>query len=344
MRHRVTGGYLVLLLLLLDPGCARPPAAHLAAGGGGGGVTNGLIAFTLRDPAGRLQVFTQRPDGTDRRQLTFDGDNGRPDWSPDGTRIAFGHIEDGRRRSWVAVMDADGSNLRRLAEGSPDPDWSPDGTRIAFSHPAPAPGGKVGSQIWVMNADGSGPRQVTRSGTFKGGPSWSPDGTRMAFILVGNPGSPTDPRPQIGVMNADETGERVLTTGMRVNVRQDPADGTVTVLETANDANAPAWSPVDDRIAFWSGIETQYGQVWTIRADGTGGAQLTEDPTHRNSDDPSWSPDGRLILFSTGRSGRNELWVMDAADGRNERRVSDIDAGPFPGRASWQPVRLRSGG
>ena len=333
MRHRVIG---CLALLLLAPGCARPRPADPA---GGPAVTNGLIAFTLRDPAGRLQVFTQRPDGSQRRQLTFDGDNGRPDWSPDGTRIAFGSIKDGR--SWVCVIDADGSGLRRLAEGSPDPDWSPDGSRIAFTHPSPLPGGRIGSEIWVVNADGSGPRQVTRSGTFKGGPSWSPDGTRMAFILVRNPGSPTNPRPQIGIVNADGTGERVLTREGRVNVRREP-DGAVTVLETADDANAPAWSPVDDRIAFWSGIETRYGQVWTIRSDGTESRQLTEDPAHRNSDDPSWSPDGKQILFSTGRGGRNELWVMDA-DGGNERKVSDIDAAPFPGRASWQPVTTRTG-
>jgi TolB protein len=298
-------------------------------------VKNGLIAFTLRDRVGRLQVFTQKSDGSNRRQLTFEGDNGRPDWSPDGKKIAFGSIGNGK--SWVAVMNADGSNQRLVVEGSPDPDWSPDGSQIAFSHPSASAEGHIQSQIWLMNADGSKLRQITRSSTIKGGPSWSPDGTQMVFILVKNPGSPTDPQPQIGIMNADGTKERMLTTKSRVNVRREP-DGTTTVLETANDANAPAWSPVDNRIAFWSGIENRYGQVWVINSDGTKSTQLTEDPTHRNSDDPSWSPDGKKILFSTGRSGRNELWIMDA-DGSNERKLSDIDASPFPGRASWQPLR-----
>ena len=301
----------------------------------GADVTNGLIAFTLRDRAGRLQIFTQKPDGSERRQLTFERDNGRPDWSPDGRKIAFGSIGNGK--SWVAVMDADGTNQRLIAEGTPDPDWSPDGKQIAFSHPSRSPDGKMGSQIWLMNADGSNPRQITESGTSKAGPSWSPDGKQMVFILIRNPGSPTDPQPQIGIMNADGTDERILTTKSRVNVRGEP-DGTETVLETANDANAPAWSPVDNRIAFWSGIETRYGQVWVINSDGTGSTQLTEDPTHRNSDDPTWSPDGKKILFSTGRSGRNELWMMDA-DGRHERKLSEIDASPFPGRATWQPLR-----
>lgn len=299
-------------------------------------IKNGLIAFTLRDRAGRLQIFTENLNGSNQRQLTFEGDNGRPDWSPDGRKIAFGSHRNGN--AWVAVMDADGSNQRLLVAGTDgDPDWSPDGNQIALSRPIVSIDGQIRPQIWVMNADGSNLRQITQTSPFKGGPSWSPDGTQMVFILIKNPGSPTDPQPEIGIMNADGTNERILTIEDRVNVRHEP-DGTITVLETAHDANAPAWSPVDNRVAFWSGIENQYGQIWVINSDGTGSTQLTEDPTHRNNDDPSWSPDGKKILFSTARSERPELWIMDA-DGSNERKLSDIDAFPFPGRACWQPVK-----
>ncbi len=323
---RLDLAYLIITILPFTQGCAQSPTAP--------DLSQSLIAFTLRDQAGRLQIFTEHLDESSRRQLTFEGDNGRPDWSPDGRKIAFGSIRNGR--AWVAVMDADGSNQRSLLEGGA-PDWSPDGNQIAFSRPAVSVDGQIRPQIWLMNANGNNVRQVTQSSTFKGGPSWSPDGRQMVFILVKNPGSPTDPQPEIGIMNADGTNERILTTEDRVNVRHN-SDGTITVLETANDANAPAWSPVDDRIAFWSGIENQYGQIWVMNSDGTGSLQLTADPTHRNSDDPSWSPDGKEILFSTARSGRPELWIMNA-DGSNERKLSNIDPGPFPGRASWQPVR-----
>jgi Tol biopolymer transport system component len=159
----------------------------------------------------------------------------------------------------------------------------------------------------------------------------------MAFILIRNPGPPRRFRSRrSGIVNADGSDEQWLTKEKRENVRVG-ADGTKTHLETAYDANAPSWSPAGDRIAFWSGIENRYGQIWVMRADGTGSQQLTDDPNHRNSDDPSWSPDGKKILFSTGRRGRNELWVMKA-DGSDAKCVSDIDAGPFPGRASWQPI------
>ncbi len=285
---------------------------------------NGFISLTLRDPTWRLQIFAIAPDGS-RKQLTFEGDNGRPDWSPGGTEIAFASIRNGK--SWVAVMAADGSNQKLLAEGK-SPDWSPDGKQIAFS--------RSDGQITVMNADGTNIRQVTHSATFKSGPSWSPDGRQMVFILVKNPGSKTDPQPQIGIMNSDGTNERILTTEDRSNVCIGP-DGRESFLATAHDANAPAWSPVDNRIAIWSGIERRYGQIWVINSDGTGSKQLTKECSRRNNDDPSWSSDGKKILFSTGRSGSNELWLMDA-DGSNEMRVSNIDAYPFPGRASLRPV------
>ncbi len=212
------------------------------------GVNNGLIALTLRDQNGKLQIFTINSDGTNRKQLTFDGDNGRPDWSPDGSRITFNSIRDGK--VWVAVMDADGSNQKLLVEGAA-PDWAPDGKQIAYSRPDD----KQISQIWVVNADGSNFRQITQSNTAKIGPSWSPDGKQMVFILPKNPGSQSDPQPEIGIMNSDGTNERILTTADRVNVRVNP-DGSTTVCETANDANAPAWSPVDNRITFGRGSKT----------------------------------------------------------------------------------------
>jgi Tol biopolymer transport system component len=290
------------------------------------GPKNGLIALTLRDRHGRLQVFTIRPDGAGRSQLTTEGDNGRPVWSPDGKRIAFMSVREGKKPA-VWVMDADGTEPKLLAEGL-TPAWSPDGAKIAYA--------SFDAQICVMDADGSNRRQITTSNTHKVGPSWSPDGKQMVFILVKNPGSQTDPQPAIGIMNADGTKERVLTKEDRTNIKVNPG-GQPTLLGTARDANAPSWSPVGSKIAFWSGIENEYGQVWTVDADGTGSKQLTDAPTGINNDDPSWSPDGKWILFGTNRDGRNELWVM-AADGCDPRRVSDLDAGPFPGRASWQPI------
>jgi Tol biopolymer transport system component len=290
------------------------------------GSRNGLIALTLRDRNGRLQISSIHTDGSDKKQLTTEGDNGRPAWSPDGKTIAFMSIRDGKKPA-VWVMNADGAEPKFLAEGL-TPDWSPNGKLIAFA--------SFDAQIHIMNADGGNQRQITKSNTHKVGPSWSPDGKSMVFILIKNPGVRSDIQPTIGIMNADGTNERILTTEDRTNIKLN-SDGTRSVLGTAKDANAPSWSPVGNKIAFWSGIEGAYGQVWTINADGTGSQQLTDAPKGTNNDDPAWSPDGKWILFGTNRGGKNELWVTDA-EGKNQARISDLDADPFPGKASWQPV------
>jgi len=131
MTIRLNLAYVGVGILLLTQGCGQPSTVQEGAGPEPSG---GPIAFTLRDQAGRLQIFTENLDGSNPRQLTFEGDNGRPDWSPDGKKIAFGSREN-NGTTWVAVMDADGSNQRILVEGTGDPDWSPDGNQIAFSRP-----------------------------------------------------------------------------------------------------------------------------------------------------------------------------------------------------------------
>ena len=206
-------------------------------------VKGGVIAFNLRDAQEQLQIFVANPDGSQRRQLTFEGQSGLADWSPDGKRLTFMALPangSGLEGVRVGVMDADGSNPQFFAEDGISPDWSPDGSLIAFSR---------GGQIWTMRVDGTHETQITSNVSYKVRPSWSPDGKQLAFMVVGNPGSPTDPQPQIGIMNSDGTDERILTAADRTNVCTD-ADDSTRVLETAHDANAPSFSPINDRVVF----------------------------------------------------------------------------------------------
>ena len=100
-------------------------------------------------------------------------------------------------------------------------------------------------------------------------------------------------------------------------------------------ANARAWL-FSERIAYWSGREHRYGQVWTMNPDGSNQKQLTDEPAPASSDNPTWSPDGKRILFDTQRRRRPEIWVMNS-DGSDERvLVSDVKV--IPMRTSWQPV------
>ena len=110
-------------------------------------------------------------------------------------------------------MNADGSGLRRLTRDPASdggPAWSPDGRKIAFtrSHSPAERRGPWVSDVYVINADGSGERNLTGDGV-SGGPTWSPDGRKLAF---------TSRRDASGlwggsiyVMDADGSGQRRLT-------------------------------------------------------------------------------------------------------------------------------------
>jgi Tol biopolymer transport system component len=135
------------------------------------------------------QVWVMNADGSGQRRLTRT--NGARNvaiaWSPDGRRIAFerqvgrqkyrntaleyGQCSrcEGRVSVHVYVMNAEGSEARKLAQDSRWPVWSPDGRKIAFGS------GRDGNpDIYVMNADGSGQRNLTRTRNSESRPVWSP--------------------------------------------------------------------------------------------------------------------------------------------------------------------------
>ncbi|NQU23270.1 MAG: hypothetical protein HQ567_18480 [Candidatus Nealsonbacteria bacterium] len=117
----MTGIYALILVIVLG----LIGATEIQAAAESPPVKNGLIALTLRDSAGRLQIFTIHADGTGKQQLTFQEDNGRPDWSPGGKRIAFAahrgdkeFVPGSSHKMFVGVMDADGSKVKLLTEGN----------------------------------------------------------------------------------------------------------------------------------------------------------------------------------------------------------------------------------
>jgi TolB protein len=271
------------------------------------------------------EIYVMNADGTGLRRLTRNAvTEGSPVWLPDGRRIGFVRsIRDRNGRSSrdaIYVINADGSDQRRLTllprgAGVPggalggDLTWSPEGEKVAFV--ASALAGRP--DIFVMNADGSGLRNVTNTVTTSFDVTWSPDGQRIAY-LEGSPGG-----APLTVANADGTGKRRLTGPLMV------------------DLGSPSWSPDGRTIAFTGGSGGAGAVIYTVHADGTGLRKLTHGPGW--SLFPEWSPDGRRILFVSYRDDlvhrETDLFVMDA-DGSGQRNLTRTP-GVSELSASWAP-------
>jgi Tol biopolymer transport system component len=161
-------------------------------------------------------IFVMNVDGTNQINLINDppGDgpfDTEPDWSPDGTRIAFQSDRtlpgDGFQYG-IFTIAPDGQGLKRLTAGFFDmsPDWSPDGSKIVFTRGSLG----EGTEIYVMNADGTGAVRLTDNTVREENPVWSPDGRKIVFgreSPVGHNG--------LWTMNSDGSGERQVIAEAR---------------------------------------------------------------------------------------------------------------------------------
>lgn len=129
-------------------------------------------------------LYLANPDGSDVQRIRYEsGDSVYPSWSPDGERLVFQGQADPNGPADLYVMDSHGGGATPLtdyADYDGEPAWSPDGKQIAFTRRA---NGQY--RIWVMNADGSGARQLSQQPNSEHA-AWSPDGRWIAYDADGN--------------------------------------------------------------------------------------------------------------------------------------------------------------
>ena len=159
----------------------------------------------------KMDVYVINANGRRLVRLTKGtGNDERPVWSPGGRKIAF--VSDRSGVAQVYVMRADGTRQRRLTtvrKTHYGVDWSPDGRRLVYDEGNPG----EATSIWMMNADGSGKRQLTpTTGVIRDfGPAWSPDGKQIVFTRVF--GTSREARQSIFVMDANGKRQHALTPG-----------------------------------------------------------------------------------------------------------------------------------
>ncbi len=221
-------------------------------------------------------------------QLTTDpSDDMHPAWSPDGARIAFQADRDGGHFD-VWAMDSDGSTEERLTTNvneDRNPAWSPDGAMIAFDSD------RAGNfDVWLLPLAGGEAQAaaVTAGNNDDIEPAWSAVGDDLHF--------------------SSNRG-----TGTFFNLWSQPFPGdeadAVQVTSFDDDERAPAPSPVNDDIAFTSTLGFAVAHVYTKTI-----GQLEVDPLTGDigvtESDPSWVPDGGVLVFGRGSGGVSNLWVL----------------------------------
>ncbi len=323
--------------------------------------TGNLVAFEAYK-GGTFHIWTMNPDGSNLRQVTNGhGDDREPYFSPDGTQIAFSSDRAFEASYDIWVVNLITGALERRTKSPDDeyePAWSPDGSEIAFVSGT----GPAATRVLAINASGT-IRTIASApaGAHVNSPSWAPDGKSVAWIefarnasrlvISGTPAGKGDdvfPFPvtwiapnrilyagdgKIRVTNLDDGKTQDIPFQAEFTLKRPAYRHKVVDLDSTNERPAkgivsPTLSPDGKQIVFEA-----LNQLWLLNIAGGKPRQLTSDKYYK--EDPTWSPEGRRIAYSSDKAGIENLYILDLTTYEEKRVTTQSDSAEVS--AAWSP-------